>query len=299
MIKSALVVGSGEIADKHEKALRLISKNFEITRLKNRGLEFFLKRKKTSKKFNLIVICSPSSEHFKNINLLEKYFKKIPILIEKPLFNKTKKIKTKFKNSYYVGYNLRFHPVIQFLKRYLEKKEIFFINAHCSSYLPNWRKKKNYRNSVSAQKKFGGGVILELSHEIDYLIWILKGFRIKYSYNRKISDLDINVEDVFNLVAEKNKKTLINLSINFFSRIEKRFILVDGKNFSIVADLIKNKIKIFEKDNLKLINFKKFKMIDSYKIQNYNLIKNNRKNLCDIKQGIKVLKVISQIKKNS
>ena len=40
-------------------------------------------------------------------------------------------------------------------------------------------------------------------------------------------------------------------------------------------------------------------MIDSYKIQNYNLIKNNRKNLCDIKQGIKVLKVISQIKKNS
>ena len=37
--------------------------------------------------------------------------------------------------------------------------------------------KTNYTKSVSAQKKLGGGVLLELSHELDYLKWIFKNLR--------------------------------------------------------------------------------------------------------------------------
>ena len=55
------------------------------------------------------------------------------------------------KNRYYVGYNLRFHPVIIFLKNFLKNKKIFSINLISHSYLPNWRK-IDYRKSVSAKK---------------------------------------------------------------------------------------------------------------------------------------------------
>jgi len=299
MIKSVLIVGSGEIANKHKQALKLISKKIQVIRITNRKLAFYLRKNKKKLKFDFIIVCSPSSEHFNNINLMEKYFKKIKILIEKPLFNEIKKINYRFKNYYYVGYNLRFHPIIQFLKKYLNNKKIFSINISCSSYLPNWRKNKDYRKSVSAQKKLGGGVSLELSHEIDYLIWILHDFKILHSYNKKISNLDIDVDDILNIVAEKNKKTFINLNLNFFSKIEKRNILIDGNNFSIEADLIKNKLKIFEKKQSKNISYKKFKIIDSYKMQNYNIIKGNLKSLCTIKQGLKVLRKISEIKQNN
>ena len=41
----------------------------------------------------------------------------------------------------------------------------------CHSYLPQWRK-KNYKKSYSSNAKLGGGVSLDLSHEIDYIQWI-------------------------------------------------------------------------------------------------------------------------------
>ena len=75
--------------------------------------------------------------------------------------------KKKLKNNYYVGYNLRFHPVILFLKKIFKNKKIFSINITSHSYLPKWRK-IDYRKSVSAKKKLGGGILLELSLEFDY-----------------------------------------------------------------------------------------------------------------------------------
>ena len=62
--------------------------------------------------------------------------------VEKPLFNKEEK-KFKFlKNKYFVGYNLRHHPALKYVKKYIKNKKIYFINNNCSTYLPNWRKKK-------------------------------------------------------------------------------------------------------------------------------------------------------------
>ena len=296
MSKSVLIVGSGDIAKKHRKSLRLISNKIKIKNISSRQFQTFLNANHKKLYFNFIIVCSPSSEHHRHINLIENNFKKIKVLIEKPLFNKFIKIKKKLNNHYFVGYNFRFHPIIQFLKKYLKKKKIFSINAICTSYLPNWRKRKDYKKSVSAQKKFGGGVLLELSHEIDYLDWILKNFKILNSYNKKISNLKINVDDVLNLTAEKSKKTFLNLNINFFSMSKRRKILIDGKNFSIDADLVKNEIKICEKEKIKTISYKKFNMIDSYKNQNNSLIKGKFKNLCNIHQGLKVLKIISKIK---
>ena len=296
MTQSALIVGSGNIAKKHEKSLRLISNKIKIKKIKSRKFQSFLNQSPEELQFNLIIICSPSSEHYRHINLIERNFTKIKVLIEKPLFNKLITLKKKLKNQYFVGYNLRFHPIIQFIKKYIEKKKILSINVICTSYLPKWRKGKDYKKSVSAQKRFGGGVLLELSHEIDYLNWIFKNFKILNSYNKKISNLKINVDDILNFTAEKNKKTILNLSINFFSISERRKIFIDGENFSIDADLITNKLKVFEKKKLKLITYKKFKKIDTYKNQNLSLIKDKFKNLCSIKEGLKVLKIISKIK---
>ncbi len=296
MYKSVLIVGSGNIAKKHRKSLRLISNKIKIKHVTSRNFQTFLRTNHKKLNFNFIIVCSPSSEHYRHINLIENNFKKIRVLIEKPLFNKFIKIKKRLKNYYFVGYNLRFHPIIKFLKKYLRKKNIFSINVICTSYLPNWRKRKDYKKSVSAQKKFGGGVLLELSHEIDYLDWILKNFKILNSYNKKISNLKINVDDVLNLTAEKSKKTFLNLNINFFSMSKRRKILIDGKDFSIDADLVKNQIKIYEKEKIKTISYKKFKTIDSYKNQNNSLIKGKFEDLCNIQQGLKVLKIISKIK---
>ena len=226
---------------------------------------------------------------------IEKNFISKKILIEKPLFEKPYRIQKNLKNHYFVGYNLRFHPIIQYLKKNLKNKKIYFASIICSSYLPHWRKKKNYMKSVSAQKKLGGGALLELSHELDYIDHIFGENSLTYSYNKKLSDLKINVDDFLCLNAISSKKVFINLLINFFSRINRREIHIEGKNLSLQADLILNKILIIRNGKKKILKWRKFKNINTYQQEHLDIISGNLKHVCNITEANKTLKIIKQI----
>ena len=78
---------------------------------------------------------------------------------------------------------------------------------------------------------------------------------------------------------------------------ERRKIYIDGNNFSIDADLIKNEIIIIERYKKKKIVYKNFQAIDTYKYQLTSLLNGDYKNLCNIEQAMKILKIISNIKK--
>ena len=93
-------------------------------------------------------------------------------LIEKPIFSKIPKKINFSATSTFVAYNLRFHPHIQRLTKDLRSETIISINAYVGQYLPNWRKNRDYTSVYSALKQKGGGVLRDLSHEIDYVALI-------------------------------------------------------------------------------------------------------------------------------
>jgi len=295
MIKKVLIIGSGSIQKTHVKVLRLINKNIIIHTIPTRkNLKSELK---TLKKFNpeYIVVCSPSSFHYRHFLFIEKNFQNKIVLIEKPLFIKFYSIDKNLNNKYFVGYNLRFHPVITYLKNFLKKKNILSINVISHSFLPSWRK-KNYKHSVSAKKKLGGGVLLELSHELDFLKWLFKKIKILQVYNKQISKLKINTDDILNLSGKVNNKSFFNLNINFFSRINCRKIKVDGNNFSIEGDLINNTIKIVIDDKEDLKIFKNFDIKNTFRSLHLELMSQKLKHSCTIFEGLELMKLIDKIK---
>ena len=81
--------------------------------------------------------------------------------------------------------------------------KIVKVNSKASSYLPDWRKNKNFRKSVSSQKKLGGGVLLELSHELDYLLWFFKDIRSVSSFNSIFFSFLIKNRNDKNPIPEK------------------------------------------------------------------------------------------------
>ena len=102
----------------------------------------------------------------------------------------------------------------------------------------------------------GGGVVLTQIHEIDYLIFLFKKYKVKVlnKFSSKISNLNINVED--NLVAylkleDKKEKILCSLHLNYFERPKKREITLIGENGKITCDLNKCEINIFKINRLK------------------------------------------------
>jgi hypothetical protein len=296
MEKKAVIFGTGSIAKKHYRELK-----------KRKFLVFFYSIRKIKKK-NLLnsldsilhinpkvfIIATKTSDHYKNLLFINNNFNKKIILVEKPLFSKWESKIVPNNNNIYIGYNLRFNPVIQFLKKKVQKKKTYMVQANCQTYLPNWRSNIDYRKSYSSNRILGGGVLLDLSHEIDFIQYIFGNItKIDFSINKKISNLKINSNDYFCMHA-KIKKINFNLHLNYFSKFQSREIFVHTTNNLYKCNLIKNKIKIFMKNKkTKIINFKK---VNTYK-KMYNEIfsKNNKNIISDYHDGIKLMKLLEKL----
>jgi len=247
--KKVLIIGYGSIGRKHAQLLKRFKNIGDIFIFSNQKDIGFKKIRKLSevKKIqpDYIIISSRTSEHYKNLLYIERNLKNKIILVEKPLFNKFKKLNIT-NNKVFIGYNLRFHPVLKYIKKYIQNKKIIFVNIKCSSRLPSWRKNIDYINSNSAKKSFGGGALLELSHEIDYLQWIFKEIKKIYlSKIDKVSNLKIDTEDQVNIIG-KTLKTNFNMDLNFFSYFNERGLIINGHDFSLKGNLIENTIEIIK-----------------------------------------------------
>ena len=308
-----LFFGLGSIGQKHA---RIIKNNFEFelyayrtkkgqekNRLKIK--EFYNLDEAFSIKPDIAFITNPTYLHIETS--LECVKRNISLFIEKPIshsLEKTDILETEIRKRKlfsYVAYNIRFHPVISNLVEIVAKKEkpIYF-RAICSSYLPKWRPRQDYSKSYSAKKEFGGGVILDISHEFDYISWLFGEIKNISGCCGKISDLKINSEDILN--AQINCKSGIkgNLHLDYFSHNNERKIQIYYNDGYIEGDMIKNTIKVLKNKKEKTINYKcnkdstYKKQIDyffkNYQKRNYNIMNN-------FSEALKTFEKIMEFKK--
>ena len=123
-----------------------------------------------------IILSTPPFNRMKDLKACAKY--RLPILVEKPLSDTmeggNELIKTQKESGLVglVGYCFRYDPAALKFRELLNNDktgQILHVTVDCGSYLPDWRPGENYKKSVSAKNKLGGGVLLELSLELDYI----------------------------------------------------------------------------------------------------------------------------------
>jgi len=148
----------------------------------------------------------------------------------------------------YVAYNLRYHPVIEQLKNYCINNKLHYYRSVCTSYLPDWRPGIDHIKHYSSIREEGGGVVLELSHEIDLANYLL-GCPLKIKGNTgKSSNVTFNAEDHANIFFESPKGNG-HIHLNFFSHQSIRYIDIDFATFSVRGDLINNCISEYKNGN--------------------------------------------------
>ncbi|HDZ5089491.1 TPA: L-glutamine-D-fructose-6-phosphate isomerase subunit [Campylobacter jejuni] len=297
-----LIIGFGNIGKQHFLALKNLNHQISILSSSAKEDEYEKIQIYRSLKecnlntFDLFIIANITTEHFKTLKTLDELVKDKIILVEKPLFEKTLEFKS-FKNKIFVAYLLRFHPVILTLKELLKDEKIYFANFVCNSYLPHWRT-LDYKKNYSAKKELGGGVLLDLSHEIDLAFFLFGDLELEYSQNAKISELCITSDDFAFLALKNSQETKIYIELDYFSKFNKREINIHTLEKSLKADLIHNKIEIYHKDKSReCLNFKN----DTIKtLQNLQkAVFQNDKQLCDIKQALKVLEICDEVRKQN
>lgn len=303
MNQKVLISGYGSMGRRHANILSKLVKKENITILTNQKISNFrtIKNIQSLEKTNpfYIIISDPTSNHINKIKYIERNCKNKLVLVEKPLFSKLNRINIK-RNKFFVGYNLRFNSIINFLKKKLKSKKIFNVNVFCGSYLPKWRNNIDYRKSVSAKKHLGGGVLLDLSHELDYVQWLFGKIKIEHCKSKKLSNLDIETDDFLNLVGKTDQNVSIQITLSYFTHNPTRKILIDGKNISLHADLINKNVICYEKNKKKIYNFKNSNRNDEYRDQHIAVLKKRGSDrLCTFREGKQLVYLINQIRSKS
>ncbi len=206
-------------------------------------------------------ITNPTSMHVKTA--LKCASLGLNMFIEKPLSNtlygvsSLKEACRKRCLTCYTSYCLRFHPVIKKIRELIKGKKIYHIRVVCSSYLPAWRPDQDYRKSYSSSLRKGGGVLLDLSHELDYIQFLfgeIKTAKVVYS---RVSNLTVDAEDFADLLLTLNNGIHVNLHLNFFSRINERSLKVDFAEGHIIGDLLESKVHYLYRSKKKTFKFPK------------------------------------------
>ena len=144
----------------------------------------------------------------------------------------------------YVAYCLRFHSVVEKLREVLQDKRIYHARVVCSSFLPSWRPGQDFRKSYSVSTGDGGGVLLDLSHEVDYTSYLFGGIAEMTGRYGRVSDLTIDAEDFADVLIKTHNSTYVNLHLNFNSLIEERTIIVDFEGGYAKGDLVRNTLGV-------------------------------------------------------
>jgi len=150
-----------------------------------------------------------------------------------------------------VGYNLRFSPALIDFRRRLGRRElgeVCSVRAETGQFLPSWRPDRDYRNTVSARATLGGGVLLELSHEIDYLQWLFGQIEWVSAVLRRQSDLDIDVEDTAHLSLgfaspETGKQLVGQVNLDFLRHDSTRAVTALCSEGSLRWDAIAGRVE--------------------------------------------------------
>lgn len=299
MTRKLLIIGYGSAGRRFAKIAKEKFKNLDVyifTKQKKIGFRIvknFTEIKKINPEF--IVISSPTSQHFKHLKLINNHFKNKYILVEKPLFNKFQNIRN-LKNKVFVGFNLRNLKIIQFLKTFVKKnkKNIYEISFINHSSLIGWRKNLNYKDSSSAKKKLGGGVILDCSHELDFASWILGKIKLIFVNTSNNSKLNIETEDHCKIFGKYNDIN-VHFDFNYYSNYKQRKIIIIGEDFTADIDLILAKISIFKKKKIIIKKFGRNDIKNSYFLELKNLINKKKKNLTSYKSALATQKFINNI----
>ncbi len=319
-IRRVLICGLGSIGKRHFRILQEYWENIEIAILRSGhgpgdlSIEldnqiFYSLEEALAWKPDAAIIATPASEHFSTALPLAR--DGIPLLIEKPIGDGRESQKDweeliHLSNSVpiEVAYVLRHDPCTITIANSIKEGAIGKLadaDFYCGSWLPDWRPSIDYRQSVSSQSALGGGVLLELSHEIDLAQYLLGNYKLCSALLHQSGLLEIDVEDQADLLVYSSDNCLISIRLNFCTRPSSRHVCIRGSNGAIYWDLIAGRVDIVSSDISQKTFFQSPISTDErYVLQIKHFLSCATGKIeprCSVLDGLKVLEIITQARK--
>lgn len=288
--KRCLIIGCGSIGTRHASILK--SLGCQVSCLSRRDdLPFrtykSLKEALASTNPDLVVVANTTAEHYDTCKALEQLGYSGLALIEKPLGLGMPQ--EAFTPSYDVriAYNLRFHPLILRLRERLIGRKIFSAQLTVGQYLPSWRPDCDYKQSYSSSAELGGGVLRDLSHELDLALWLFGPLQTTTARIGCWGNLEISSEDTVDILAVCDRCPSVNIHLDYQNLFPQRHIIIQAEDLSLDADIVNGVLY-----DVKGVEGFKLERNDIYEAQLTAIIERDYSISCSWTEGLKVMEFI-------
>ncbi|HSF52825.1 MAG TPA: Gfo/Idh/MocA family oxidoreductase [Algoriphagus sp.] len=258
--------------------------------------------------FSHAFVCSPTAFHVDQLKLLVQA--RVPkIYLEKPVshnFNDLEQFKTTSENGVQiiVGYDLHFDPGLTMVKKLLSENaigKVYSANAFVGQYLPDWRPYEDHRKGMSASIERGGGVMLDLIHEFDYLLWLMGKAASVTAIYQKNEELEIETEDVADVLIKFESGVTGTIHLDYHQRVLIRNCVFTGSLGTIKWDLAARTVVLIGENKEEIrYNFSTFERNDRYlEIVKTFMEEYSDDRICTFEQGLESLQLVIAAKISS
>jgi len=256
-----VVIGAGSIGERHIRALSrleetsvsLVDPREERARQiadRYRCVGWFTDLQKVPfESFDAAVIATPADSHVKIAALCVD--RGLHVLIEKPLSASLAGIDgliarcEEKRLTAAVGYVLRFQPAVMKLQELVHGAalgQLLSVQSVCTHYLPDSR--PDYRQAYYASANAAAGVILDLSHELNYLEWAFGELRLDASRRAPVPALHIGGEAIADLWLSSHAGVLAQIHLHAADRDNRRECHIVGTHATAAANLLTGEILV-------------------------------------------------------
>lgn len=249
-----LIAGLGSIGRRHFRNLiALGEKDIALLRTRKGTLpddelagypvETDLQEALQNRKPDAVIVANPTSMHLDiAIPAAEAG---CHILLEKPVSHSLERLDILQKTAersgskILVGFQFRYNPTLNKARELIQSEvlgKILTAHAHWGEYLPQWHPWEDYRQSYAARSDLGGGVIVTLTHPLDYLRYLLGDVESLWSFDGHISPLEVDVEDVAEIGLKFRNGVVGGVHVNYFQRPPVHRLEIVGTNGTLRWD---------------------------------------------------------------
>lgn len=287
----ALVVGYGSIGSRHARILVDLGCDVSVVSARpTADYRRFSTIAQSISEFDpgYVVVANETAKHHHTLCALAEAGFEGKVLVEKPLFHELEEMPRNNFGSVYVAYNLRFHPLLQELRILLEGQSVVSVQAYAGQYLPGWRPDRDYRDGYSAKGSAGGGVLRDLSHELDYLNWLLGGWQQLTALGGHYSELEISSDDVFAVMLTTARCPVVTVQLNYLDRLTRREMIINTQRHTIGIDFIKGELVV---DDVR----RQFRVErdHTYREMHRSVLEGTADSLCTLEEGQDAVRMVT------
>lgn len=239
-LSRALILGQGSIGRRHARLLAARGLQVAaVSRQGDTGIPVFADVATALRDWRpgYAVVATATADHATGVAALARAGFSGRLLVEKPLALGDAPLPGGF-DRVGVAFNLRFHPVLGALKARLAGAPARLVTVHCGQHLADWRPGRDFRATYSADAGQGGGVLRDLSHDLNYLEWLAGPAVRVAATGGNLGLLGIKADEAWSILVETAGGARCSVTLNYLDRPARRQIAVTTDRETLVADLI-------------------------------------------------------------